>query len=77
MNLFICKCKDDDIKENKGIDLLNIKNLENSIKKEQNEINMKKYYNIETNNNEIIIDNLDDELEIIDYPYEKNKKKRL
>ena len=38
---------------------------------------MKKYYNIETNNNEIIINNLDDELEIIDYPYEKNKKKRL
>ena len=77
MNLFICKCKDDDIKEKKGIDLLNIKNLENSIKKEQNEINMKKYYNIETNNNEIIIDNLDDELEIIDYPYEKKQEKKV
>ena len=77
MNLFLCKCKDDDTEEKNAIDLLNIKNLENSIKKEQSEINMKKKYNIETNNNEIIIDNLDDELEIIDYPYEKKQEKKV
>ena len=75
MNLFICKCKDDDNGEKNALDLLDIKNLEKSIKKEEKTINMKKYYNFEThNNNDIIINNLTDELAIIDYPYKQEKK---
>ena len=75
MNLFICKCKDDDNGEKNALDLLDIKNLEKSIKKEEKTINMKKYYNLEThNNNDIIINNLTDELAIIDYPYKQEKK---
>ena len=75
MNLFICKCKDDDNGEKNALDLLDIKNLEKSIKKEEKTINMKKYYNLETHNiNDIIINNLTDELAIIDYPYKQEKK---
>ena len=75
MNLFICKCKDDDSGEKNALDLLDIKNLEKSIKKEEKTIYMKKYYNLEThNNNDIIINNLTDELAIIDYPYKQEKK---
>ena len=76
MNLFLCKFKDDDTEEKNALDLINIKNLENSIKKEEKKFNMKKFYNIETHNDDIIIDNLDDELEIIDYPYEKKQEKK-
>lgn len=74
MNLFICKCKDDDNGEKNALDLLDIKNLEKSIKKEEKTFNMKKYYNLETHNNDIIINNLTDELAIIDYPYKQEKK---
>ena len=75
MNLFICKCKDDDSGEKNALDLLDIKNLEKSIKKEEKKIYMKKYYNLENdNNNDIIINNLTDELAIIDYPYKQEKK---
>ena len=48
MNLFICKCKDDNNEEKNAINLLNIKNLENSIKKEAKKLKIENYNNMET-----------------------------
>ena len=77
MNLFICKCKDDNNEEKNAINLLNIKNLENSIKKEAIKLKIENYNNMETSNNDIIINNLNDDLEIIDYPYELKQEKKI
>ena len=77
MNLFICKCKDDNNEEKNAINLLNIKNLENSIKKEAKKLKIENYNNMETSNNDIIINNLNDDLEIIDYPYELKQEKKI
>ena len=77
MNLFICKCKDDNNEEKNAINLLNIKNLENSIKKEAKKLKIENYNNMETFNNDIIINNLNDDLEIIDYPYEYKQEKKV
>ena len=77
MNLFICKCKDDNNEEKNAINLLNIKNLENSIKKEAKKLKIENYNNMETSNNDIIINNLNDDLEIIDYPYEYKQEKKV
>ena len=77
MNLFICKCKDDNNEEKNAINLLNIKNLENSIKKEAKKLKIENYNNMETFNNDIIINNLNDDLEIIDYPYELKQEKKI
>jgi hypothetical protein len=56
------------------MDLLNIKNLENSIKKKENTIKFKKY-NFMEQINSIDLSNFKDEFEIIDYPY-KNKNEK-
>ena len=77
MNLFICKCKDDNNEEKNAINLLNIKNLENSIKKEAKKLKIENYNNMETSNKDIIINNLNDDLEIIDYPYELKQEKKI
>lgn len=75
MNLFICKCKDNDQEDKSAMDLLNIKNLENSIKKNEMKIKFSKY-NFLKKLNDIDINNLEDDLEIIDYPYKNNPIKK-
>ena len=72
MNLFLCKCKDNYQEEKNAMDLLNIKNLENSLKNKENKMKFSKYNFLEKMN-DIEINNLEDEIEIIDYPY-KNKQ---
>ena len=71
MNYFLCKCdKNQNQDEKTAMDLLNIKNLERSLKNKEKKINLD--YN--SNRNTIIKDNLnssDEELEIIEYPYPK------
>ena len=74
MNLFICKCKDDDKDEKSAMDLLDIKNLENSIKKEEMKIKFSKYNFLEKLKDNKM-NNLEDELEIIDYPYQNIQDK--
>ena len=41
MKIFLCKCKDEYKEEKSAMDLLNIKNLENSIKKKKILLNLK------------------------------------
>ena len=71
MNYFLCKCdKNQNQDEKTAMDLLNIKNLERSLKNKEKKINLD--YN--SNRNTIIKDNLNssnEELEIIEYPYPK------
>jgi len=74
MKIFLCKCKDEYKEEKSAMDLLNIKNLENSIKKKENTIKFQKY-NFMEQINSIDLSNFKDEFEIIDYPY-KNKNER-
>ena len=77
MNLFICKCKEEEKEEKNALDLLNIKNLEKSLKKEERKlINNTKY--LETNIDiEEQMNKLEDELEIIDYPYAFIEDKKI
>ena len=74
MKIFLCKCKDEYKEEKSAMDLLNIKNLENSIKKKENTIKFQKY-NFMEQINSIDLSNFKDEFEIIDYPY-KNKNEK-
>ena len=82
MNFFICKCDKNQCQEEKtAMDLLDIKNLEKTLKDKEKEILRSDNINmIETRNDTDFKDNIsnDDELEIIEYPYtikEDNNKK--
>ena len=74
MNFFICKCdKNQNQDEKTAMDLLDIKNLERSLKHSERKI-LKKENSIDLNN--VIKENLnisDEELEIIEYPYSNNE----
>ena len=77
MNLFICKCRDEPKEEKNVLDLINIKNLENSIKRKEIRIiesNKLLEGNIDI---EEQINNLEDELEIIDYPYVNKEEEKV
>ena len=73
MNFFICKCDKNQCQEEKtAMDLLDIKNLEKTLKDKEKEILRNDNINmIETRNDTDLKENLsnDDELEIIEYPY--------
>jgi hypothetical protein len=73
MNFFICKCDKNQCQEEKtAMDLLDIKNLEKTLKDKEKEILRSDNINmIETRNDSDLKDNItnDDELEIIEYPY--------
>ena len=73
MNFFICKCDKNQCQEEKtAMDLLDIKNLEKTLKDKEKEILRTDNINmIETRNDTDLKENLsnDDELEIIEYPY--------
>ena len=75
MNFFICKCDKNQCQEEKtAMDLLDIKNLEKTLKDKEKEILRNDNINmIETRNDTDLKENLsnDDELEIIEYPYSK------
>jgi hypothetical protein len=82
MNFFICKCDKNQCQEEKtAMDLLDIKNLEKTLKDKEKEILRSDNINmLETRNDSDLKDNItnDDELEIIEYPYsikEDNNKK--
>ena len=74
MNLFICQCKDDDKEEKSSMDLLNIKNLENSLKAQENKMKFSKLNFLEKSN-DLDINDLENDLEIIDYPYNTEREK--
>lgn len=81
MDFFLCKCdKNQKPDEKTAIDLLNIKNLEKSLKNKEKK-KLKEAYN--SNRNSVSNDNLNisgEELEIIEYPYsnnENNKRKNI
>ena len=76
MKIFLCKCKDEYKEEKSAMDLLNIKNLENSIKKKENNIKFSKY-NILEQISDIDISNTKEEFEIIDYPYKSINEKEF
>ena len=73
MNFFICKCDKNQCQEEKtAMDLLDIKNLEKTLKDKEKEILRTDNINMmETRNETDLKDNKsnDDELEIIEYPY--------
>ena len=73
MNFFICKCDKNQCQEEKtAMDLLDIKNLEKTLKDKEKEILRSDNINmIETRNDSDLKENIsnDDELEIIEYPY--------
>ena len=72
MNYLICKCDKNQAQEDVSLsNLLNIKNLEKSLK--NNELNMLKSDNAERNNNEKESSS-NYELEIIEYPINDIKK---
>lgn len=78
MNFFICKCDKNQCQEEKtGMDLLDIKNLEKTLKDKEKEILRIDNINmIETRNDSDLKENIsndDDELEIIEYPYSKKE----
>lgn len=73
MNFFLCKCDKNQIQEEKTItDLLDIKNLERTLKDDQKKI--QKNENIFEKKNELEDSIISDELKIIDYPYSKKEK---
>ena len=74
MNLFICQCKDDDKEEKSAMDLLNIKNLENSLKIHEKKMKFSKLNFLEKSN-DLDINDLENDLEIIDYPYNTEREK--
>ena len=74
MNLFICQCKYDDKEEKSAMDLLNIKNLENSLKIHEKKMKFSKLNFLEKSN-DLDINDLENDLEIIDYPYNTEREK--